>query len=171
MEERTMTNKWMKVSSIILMSAFLAACNTVDDAAEDDTAEMVEEESSVNEEDNIEATDLENEDEQDNDEEEDASIDSSVQESVQIEGMAAHYHTGELVELTAVITEETDYNDWHWYMRSDEESEWEMISEQESNELVYEAPEESIEIRAVLYDNAHEPYAESAPIELEVDNH
>lgn len=182
-----MNNKWIKLSGVALMSLYLAACDADEEVVEDDSTEMVEdEEADVAEEESAEEEEaLDTEDEASEEEEtdtgleeeeetEDESADSEEAAGIytlEIEGMDHHYHTGELVELTAVLEEETGYDDWHWYIRDNEESEWEMMPDYDSNELVMAAPEQTVELRAALYDDSHELYAESDPIELEVDNH
>lgn len=171
-----MNRKWIKLSSVALLSLYLAACDTNndEDVVEDESAEIVEEDESTEVADSEEETDEDHdqdEDHEDEDHHDHSSPDEGVQEMIEIEGMAQHYHTGELVELVAVLSEDSEYDDWHWYTRTDEESEWEIISGQNTDEYVGEAPEESLEMRAVLYDDEHNPFAESAPVELEVDNH
>lgn len=161
-----MNKKWIKLSSIALMSLYLAACDTEDEeVVEDEPTEIVEEDEST------EPGEVEGDSEETDSHEENDDADAEVTESIEIEGVAAHYHTGELVELTAVLSEDTDYDDWHWYIRASEEDDWEMVSGQNSSEYIGEAPEETVEIRAVLYDDSHQAYAQSEPVELEVDNH
>lgn len=180
-----MNSKWIKLSGVALMSLYLAACDTDEDVVEDDSAEVVEdEETDVAEEEIVEEDVEESEEEADmdsEDEEADSDLDEDSESAdseemasvytVEIEGMDHHYHTGELVELTAVLEEDTDYDDWHWYIRDNAESDWTMMPDYDSNELVMAAPEETVELRAALYDDNHEVFAESEPIELEVDNH
>lgn len=179
-----MLNKWIKLSGVALMSLYLAACDTAEDEGiEDNTTDMAEEEGTEEEtgdeaaleEDSDEDTeaddtaDLDEEAEDDHDNHDEA--DADVAELITIEGVADHYHTGALVELTAVMSEETDYDDWHWYSREDDADEWEIISGQHTQDLIMEAPETTVNVRAVLYDDAHAPYAQSEAVELEVDNH
>lgn len=168
-----MNNKWMKLSGVALMSLYLAACDAEEEVVEDDSTEMVEdEEADVTEEESAEEeTDTDLDDEEEAEDESDDSQEAAGIYTLEIEGMDEHYHTGELVELTAVLDEETDYDDWHWYIRDNEESEWEMMPDYDSNELVMAAPEQTVELRVVLHDDSHELIAESEPIELEVDNH
>ncbi|MCC5894281.1 MAG: hypothetical protein JJU16_02335 [Alkalibacterium sp.] len=178
-----MNKKWIKLSSVALLSLYLAACDTNndDETAEEEVSEVFEEEEDADsyldeEAEESEEEETETEEEADTAEESDSheefdDADAEAEESIIIEGMGEHYHTGELVELTAVPSEDTEYDDWHWYTRADENAEWEMISGQNSNEYIGEAPEETIEMRVVLYDDSHEAYAQSEPIELEVDNH
>ncbi|MCM3226640.1 metal ABC transporter solute-binding protein, Zn/Mn family [Terribacillus saccharophilus] len=92
-------------------------------------------------------------------------------DSVQVEGVANHYHTGDEIELTAQLTGDADYDHWHWYQRANADEEWAAISGQGTETFTFEAPEESLEVQAVVYDNNHEVYAESEPVELHIDNH
>nr|WP_318540483.1 zinc ABC transporter substrate-binding protein [Terribacillus saccharophilus] len=92
-------------------------------------------------------------------------------DSVQVEGVANHYHTGDEIELTAQLTGDADYDHWHWYQRANADEEWAAISGQGTETFTFEAPEESFEVQAVVYDNNHEVYAESEPVELHIDNH
>lgn len=179
-----MNNKWFKLSSVLVLGAYLAACG---DAGEEDTAdedtELVEEDEDVEETEEHDDEDHDDEDhdhdDEDHDHEEDdhdhghGDDEDDAPEIVEIEGVEDHYHTGELVELTAILDEDedVDYDDWHWYIREDEDAEWEMVSEQNTDQFVDEAPEESFEIRAVLYDDAHDAYVQSPATEIEVDNH
>ncbi|WP_130860731.1 metal ABC transporter solute-binding protein, Zn/Mn family [Gracilibacillus phocaeensis] len=96
---------------------------------------------------------------------------SDAQASVSIEGQADHYHTGDQIELTANLSEVVDYDHWHWYQRTSEEEEWEAVPDQGTASFSLEAPEESFEVQAVLYDEDHNVYAESEPVELAIDNH
>ncbi|MDX8046509.1 zinc ABC transporter substrate-binding protein [Gracilibacillus sp. S3-1-1] len=88
-----------------------------------------------------------------------------------IHGVADHYHTGDIIELTAELAEEVDYDHWHWYTRASEDDEWETVSGQGGPEFEYEAPSESFEVRAVLFDNDHNEYAVAEPVAITVDNH
>ncbi|MFC6464152.1 metal ABC transporter solute-binding protein, Zn/Mn family [Marinilactibacillus sp. GCM10026970] len=88
-----------------------------------------------------------------------------------IEGVAGHYHTGDSIELTATVEEETSLDHWHWYTREDENAEWEAISGEFSSELTYEAPAESFEVQAILFGESHDVFAESDPVTIEIDNH
>lgn len=173
-----MNNKWFKLSSILVLGAYLAACTDAseEEGIEEDT-ELVEDVEETEDHDHESEDHDHNEEEAHEDEEahdhdhDHGSDDVDVPETVEIEGVEHHYHTGELVELMAVLDEEVEYDDWHWYIREDDDAEWEMVSGQNTEEFVGEAPEESFEIRAVLYDDAHEAYAQSPATEIEVDNH
>ncbi|MEC6747934.1 zinc ABC transporter substrate-binding protein [Marinilactibacillus sp. XAAS-LB27] len=91
--------------------------------------------------------------------------------NVTIEGASGHYHTGDSIELTATVEEETTLDHWHWYTREDENAEWETISDEFGSELTYEVPGESFEVQAVLFGDDHDVFAESEPLMIEVDNH
>lgn len=91
--------------------------------------------------------------------------------TIEIEGVGHHYHTGDLIELTAHLDEEVDYDHWHWYVRQDETDEWETLPDQYSKDFEFEAPEETFELQAVLFDDEHEVFAESDVIEIAIDNH
>lgn len=191
-----MNSKWIKLSSVALLSLYLAACDAAEEeTADEESVEVVDDSSEEDDhghddedhdhehddedhdhehddEDHDHEHDDEDHDHEHDDEDHDhAHGDADVQETVEIEGVSHHYHTGALVEWTAVIADDNGYDDWHWYMRADDSAEWEIISGQHSEELVFEAPEESMEIKAVLYDDAHDAFAQSAAVELEVDNH
>ncbi|MEK5058473.1 Mn2+/Zn2+ ABC transporter substrate-binding protein [Paenibacillus sp. FSL H7-0326] len=91
--------------------------------------------------------------------------------SVQVEGVADHYHTGGEIKLTAKLTGDVDYDHWHWYQRASADEEWAVVSGQGTAAFTIEAPEDSFEVRAVIYDHNHNVYAESEPVELVIDNH
>lgn len=60
-------------------------------------------------------------------------------ESIKMEGIADHYHTGDKMELTAVLDEETDADHWHWYSRENANDEWAVVSGQETETFTGEA--------------------------------
>jgi zinc transport system substrate-binding protein len=92
-------------------------------------------------------------------------------DSVEVEGVANHYYTGDEIKLTANLTGDVDYGHWHWYQRANADEEWIAISGQGTETFTFEAPEESFEVQAIVYDNNHEVYAESEPVEHNIDNH
>lgn len=91
--------------------------------------------------------------------------------TIEIVGRADHYHTGDVVTLVAELKEEVDYEHWHWYTRTSENEEWEVVSGQESDHFEYKTTGESFEIMAVLYDDDHHTFAESEPIAIVIDDH
>lgn len=96
---------------------------------------------------------------------------TSDTDSVQIDGVAAHYHTGDEIALTAKLSGDAEYDHWHWYQRANADEEWVAISGQGTETFTYEAPEESFEVKAVIYNDNHNVHAESEPVELNIDNH
>ncbi|GIN14134.1 hypothetical protein J26TS2_40010 [Shouchella clausii] len=97
--------------------------------------------------------------------------DFEAPESIKIEGVADHYHTGDAIELTAVLDEETEYDHWHWYSRESADEEWEGVSGQETDTFTGEATIDGLEIKAVLFDHDHEPHVQSAPVKVVIDDH
>jgi zinc transport system substrate-binding protein len=92
-------------------------------------------------------------------------------ESIKINGVEHHYHTGDMIKLIAEIDEDVDYDHWHWYTRKGSEEEWKTVPNQFGPEFNDEAVGESYEVRAVLYDEAHNEFAQSEIIEIVIDNH
>lgn len=92
-------------------------------------------------------------------------------EGVSIVGLADHYHTGDVVTLNANILEEKNYEHWNWFVRSDSTQDWEAVPDQETERFEYKTSGDSFEVKAVLYDNDHNVYAESSAISVKIDNH
>ncbi|MGP4066327.1 metal ABC transporter solute-binding protein, Zn/Mn family [Oceanobacillus sp. M65] len=88
-----------------------------------------------------------------------------------IQGVADHYHTGDMIELTAELDEEAEYDHWHWYRKEHTDAEWETVPNQGEAEFEYEASGESFELRAALFDDSHNEYAASESIEIVIDDH
>ncbi|MBM7542691.1 metal-binding protein ZinT [Amphibacillus cookii] len=130
--------------SVFFLSVYLVACQATEE--EDVVADDAEEEVHTDE-------------------------DQEAPEVVEIEGVAHHYHTGDAIELTAVFDEETEYDDWHWYTREGADDEWEVVSGMDTEVFTGEATIDGLEIKAVLYDNDHEAYAQSAPVTVVIDDH
>lgn len=98
---------------------------------------------------------------------------TEVQEEgeITVEGLGDHYHTGDTIELTAVLSEDVDYDHWHWYIKESDQTEWEAASGQEGETFTGEATADGLEIKATLYDDNHEVYAESEPVIIVIDDH
>lgn len=168
-----MRNKWVRLSSILVLGMYLAACSntTEEDTAADDSSEVAEETNdSVEDTDDATADDEDHEEESDHDHDE-VEADQDAPETVEIEGVQDHYHSGALIELIAVFDEEVEYDDWHWYISEHENDEWDVVEGQGTEEFIYEALDETFEVRAVLYDTEHNAYAQSPAVEIVVDNH
>ncbi len=91
--------------------------------------------------------------------------------TVEIVGLAGHYHTGDMVTLVAELEIEADYDQWHWYMRGGEEEEWEVVEDQGTDHFEYKTTGESFEVKAVLLDEDQDTYAESDPVTVLIDDH
>lgn len=92
-------------------------------------------------------------------------------QSIKIEGLAEHYHTGDPLELSAALEEETETTQWQWYARESQESEWKVVSGQRTQNFIGEATTNGLEIKATLVDDNDEPYAESEPLQIVIDDH
>ncbi len=97
--------------------------------------------------------------------------DQEVTESVVIHGVLHHYHTGDTIELTAELDKDVDYDHWHWYTRESANDEWATVSGQGTSEFEFEATGKSFEVRAVLFDDAHNAFAQSEPTEIVIEDH
>ncbi|WP_277679808.1 metal-binding protein ZinT [Gracilibacillus dipsosauri] len=99
------------------------------------------------------------------------SNDEETQVGIKIEGLAAHYHTGDKIELSAVLDEESEYEHWHWYSRESTSEEWEVVSGQETETFIGEATTDGLELKVVLFDDNHEPIVQSEPVKIVIDDH
>ncbi len=127
--------------SLLCLSIVLAACQGADDEADADQSSGDEEE--------VEVTDVD----------------------IDINGVADHYHTGDTIELTAVPNKVVDHDHWHWHTRESEDAEWEAVADQESSTFTGEATTDGLQIKATLYDDNEEVFAESEPVTVVIDDH
>ncbi|WP_373471303.1 ZinT family metal-binding protein [Carnobacterium alterfunditum] len=100
-----------------------------------------------------------------------SSMNGYEDQSIKIDGLAEHYHTGDPVELSAVSVEETETDQWQWYARESQESKWKMVSGQRTQNFIGEAGTNGLEIKAALMDDNKETYAESEPVKIMIDDH
>ncbi|MBY7142583.1 metal-binding protein ZinT [Virgibacillus sp. NKC19-3] len=140
--------------SLLLLSFYLTACQ----ATESEQVETEEGGEEVH-------TDEEH------DHQEDSESRMEAPEDIEIEGVADHYHTGDTIELTATLDEDSQFDHWHWYSREGKNGEWEVVSGQETETFTDEATVDGLEIKAVLFDNDHEPSVQSEPVEVVIDDH
>lgn len=117
------------------------------------------------------SVELENTSESDHHEDDDKEANQEGAEKIKVKGVSDHYHTGDLVNLTAELDEEVDYDHWHWYIRESADKEWVTVPNQGGPEFQYEAPEESFELRAVLFNHDHNEFAQSEPVTIVINNH
>ncbi|MBM6615876.1 metal-binding protein ZinT [Desemzia sp. RIT804] len=88
-----------------------------------------------------------------------------------INGLADHYHTGDTVELSASAENKIDSVQWQWYSKESEESEWEVVSGQKTQDFIGEALINGLEVKAALVDDNDKIYAESEPVKILIDDH
>lgn len=92
-------------------------------------------------------------------------------QSIEIIGLAGHYHTGDVVSLFADPGEEISYDHWHWYTREEQDEEWQVVSGQETDHFEYKTTGESFEVKVALFDDNPQVYAESEPVSVLIDDH
>lgn len=108
--------------------------------------------------------------------EEPSSESQEVSETIVIQGLADHYHTGDPVELTAELGGDSEYDHWHWYTLSpnenpDNEEAWEVVPDNGTNSYTGTAEEDGVQIQARLFDNDHNVVAQSEPAIIAIDDH
>lgn len=96
---------------------------------------------------------------------------TSNDEKIVIEGLLAHYHTGDTIKLTATLNENTDYDHWHWFTLNPGEQEWTAVEGQTSDRFEGESTINGQQIKAVLFDDEHHAFAESEPVTVEINDH
>lgn len=155
--------KWL---SVIVIGTLLSACQ--DDQTNENEADEGESRTGENEVEESESNEEQNDGEEHN---HGTGNDHDVPTDVEIQGLENHYHTGDTINLTAELNEETNYDHWHWYARENEDDEWEAIPDQGSSEFTGEAAIDGQEIKAVLFDDDHNAYVQSTPVEIAIDDH
>lgn len=143
---------------LLLLSLTLVACQSTEETASSNADEQ-------------EAAETDATEEQEHEHAEGEETNHEAPEEVTVEGIADHYHTGDAVELTAVLEEDAESDHWHWYSRENSSAEWETVSGQETADFKGEATSNGTEIKAVLYGDDHEPEVQSAPVEIVIDDH
>ncbi|WP_042398080.1 metal ABC transporter solute-binding protein, Zn/Mn family [Geomicrobium sp. JCM 19037] len=93
-----------------------------------------------------------------------------IPEEVALEGVADHYHTGDTVVITAEVEEALQSNHWQWYTRNHTHHQWEAAEGQDRTKFEAEA-RDGQEIMLVIYDNNLDPYVQSSPVEIVIDDH
>lgn len=151
-----MRTRVYKGAAAHLFSALLVGCQD----AETEEQDLEAEEESAQQEDSHADHDHDHESE-----------DQADAEVAEVEGLSGHYHTGDIVSLTALseAAEDTDGH-WHWYYRDDEEDEWTAFEGEYEDTLETDAVEAQ-EIKATYYDESHNVISESEPLTIAIDNH
>ncbi|MBT2732741.1 zinc ABC transporter substrate-binding protein [Carnobacterium sp. ISL-102] len=97
-------------------------------------------------------------------------MDEDLPASVEIDGLAGHYHTGDVVQLVSDATAIKDSTKIQWYTRGASED-WKTVSGQTKETFEYETTGDNFDVKVVFSDEADIPYAQSAPIEIAIDDH
>lgn len=93
------------------------------------------------------------------------------EQTIEIQGLAEHYHTGDRFELTANLHIDSEYDHWHWFTLDPDEDDWQVVDDLHDNAYEGEAVISEQQIKAVLYDDDHGVIAESAPVTITIDDH
>ncbi|MBB5788816.1 choice-of-anchor M domain-containing protein [Jiangella mangrovi] len=90
-----------------------------------------------------------------------------------ISGLAGHYHSGDVVTLTAVQDPPTGLDHYHWFTRAPGTEEWVVVPDAGTGEYSFTATpgHDGVQVIARLYDADHAVVAESAPATVVVDDH
>ncbi len=89
--------------------------------------------------------------------------------TVEVTGVAAHYHAGEIAVLTAAVTG-SDEDHFHWFTRPNATADWIVVPGALSGTYGFAVTSEH-QVKAVLYDHDHEVIAESDPVQIAIDDH
>lgn len=91
---------------------------------------------------------------------------TDVPETLEVKGLADHYHTGDVVQLVA----ETAEGNIQWYIQSTDGN-WRAVADQNTASFEYKTTGESFNVKAVLYGHDGKQLAQSEGIEVVIDNH
>lgn len=93
--------------------------------------------------------------------------------TLSIDGLAGHYHSGDVVTLTAVQNPPTELDHYHWFTRAPGASEWVIVPDAGTGEYSFTATPDhnGLEVLTRLYDHDHNVVAESTPVAIVVDDH
>lgn len=101
----------------------------------------------------------------------------SAQATIRIEGLKDHYHTGDEVELTALLEEATDAESvdtevsWQWYIRADDQADWQAVHGLTSQIFSREATTDGMQAKAALLAPNGDVIQESEPVTVHIDDH
>lgn len=91
--------------------------------------------------------------------------------SITIDGLAGHYHTGDSIQLTAQLSEDSDHDHWHWYTLDPAADDWETVPDNGTTTYDGEATMDGQQIKAILFGDDHEVVAESEAVTIAIDDH
>ncbi|WP_208560456.1 ZinT family metal-binding protein [Marinilactibacillus kalidii] len=95
----------------------------------------------------------------------------AVPSTLEVKGMANHYHTGDEIELTAKADEELAAGNLQWYIKGVEASDWTEVSGMTSADFSREATESGLQIKVAYLGEEAAETVESEPVEVEIDDH
>lgn len=90
--------------------------------------------------------------------------------TIQIEGLAYHYHTGDEVQLVATTSNDIEGN-WQWFIRNDADSQWQAVDGLTTQIFSREATQNGQQIKVALLENNGTVIQESEPSEVVIDDH
>lgn len=90
-----------------------------------------------------------------------------------VTGLADHYHSGDVVTLTAVQDPVTELDHYHWFTRAAGSDEWVIVPDAATAQYSFTATAQhnGLAVMARLYDHDHAVVAESEPVTVVVDDH
>ncbi|GAK10828.1 metal ABC transporter solute-binding protein, Zn/Mn family [Geomicrobium sp. JCM 19039] len=86
-----------------------------------------------------------------------------------IQGVQAHYHTGDTIDVHIDDADDAGDGEWHWYTRTAEAGDWQR-TDVEGLEYSGEATETK-QLKAVLYDEEDEVLLETNEVSVIIDDH
>lgn len=87
-----------------------------------------------------------------------------------LEGLGAHYHTGNVASLRAVQSPEVVSDHFHWFTRPSADAEWSVVDGALTDRYGFVVTREQ-QVKAVLYDQDHAVIAETEPANIAIDDH
>lgn len=90
---------------------------------------------------------------------------------IKIDGLQGHYHTGDVVTLQASLEQKPAGTTWLWYKKSPTSEDWTLIDQASSDVLEYRTDGETLEIKAVLHDEASTIIEASETVSVLIDDH
>lgn len=91
--------------------------------------------------------------------------------AITINGLSAHYHSGDTIELIADYEKTSEQTHLQWSILEPGANDWELIEEQTTDHYVGEATINQLQVKVALYNDAQEVIAESTPVTVVIDNH
>ena len=90
--------------------------------------------------------------------------------TMQLGGVAAHYHTGNVASLTTTQDPLGSSDHFHWFTRANATSEWVAVDGAYGPSYGFVVTRE-LEVKAAIYDQQHALLAETEPAKILIDDH